>query len=401
MNKFESELQRRLEAVRAASLFRSLRRIDSAQGPVVEAGDRPFRNFSSNDYLGFANEPALREAACEAIARYGVGAGSSRLICGSLAPHHELEEVIADFKQQPAALAFSSGFAAALGAITALLSKADVIILDKLAHACMIDAARLSGATLRVFAHNDLDDLELRLKWARERSRENAILIVTESVFSMDGDVAPLKELADLKDKYNAWLIVDEAHATGLYGDHLRGCAEAAGVSHRVEIQMGTLGKAIGSAGGFICGSRSLIDLLINRARSFIFSTAPVPASCAAATAGFRLLQGPVGHARRTALFERIAQISAGLPALTQPTPSPILPLIIGGENDAMTAAAALREQGYLIPAVRFPTVPRRQARLRLTLGANHTTAEVEELLQTLRRLGITGLAQPSAEGIS
>jgi 8-amino-7-oxononanoate synthase len=391
MTSFATELERRLEEIRNAGLERGLRRIDSPQRTAIQAEGHSLRNFSSNDYLGFADEPVLKAAAIEAIAKYGAGSGSSRLICGSLAPHHELEEAIADFKQQPAALSFSSGFAAALGAITSLVSKGDVIILDKLDHACMIDAARLSGATLRIFAHNDLEDLEHMLRWARERSRENAVLVVTESVFSMDGDLAPLKEIADLKDKYNAWLMVDEAHATGLYGERLRGCAEAMGVSQRVEVQMGTLGKALGAAGGFICGARPLIELLINRARSFIFSTAPAPAACAAATAGIRLLQTETGRARQRALFDRVRQVTASLPALARPVPSPILPIIIGGEEEAIATATALRGRGYLIPAVRFPSVPRKLARLRLTLSAVHSQNEVEGLLETLHTLGITG----------
>ncbi len=393
MSRFESELLRRLGEIQSANLDRHLRRLDSPQQPGIQTGERAFQNFSSNDYLGFANEPSIKAAATEAVAKFGAGSGSSRLICGSLAPHHELEEAIATFKAQPAALSFSSGYTAALGTITALVTKADVIILDKLSHACTIDAARLSGATLRVFAHNDVEDLERLLSWARQRSRDNKVLIVTESVFSMDGDVAPLPQIADLKDKYEAWLMVDEAHATGLYGENLRGLAEAVGVSSRVEIQMGTLGKALGSAGGFICGARPLIDLLVNRARTFIFSTAPVPAACAAATAAIQLLQTSTGKLRRKALFDRVNQVCTRLPALAKPVPSPILPVIIGDEAAAVAAAGALRERGYFIPAIRYPSVPRGRARLRLTMSASHTTGEVQSLLDVLNTLGINGAA--------
>jgi 7-keto-8-aminopelargonate synthetase-like enzyme len=219
------------------------------------------------------------------------------LICGSLAPFHELEESLANFKKTEAALTFSTGYAAAIGTICALLGKDDIIVIDKLVHACIVDAARLSGAKLRVFAHNDLNDLEDKLKWADKNSkaesgkRKTEILIVTESIFSMDGDAAPLREIVALKEKYGAWLMVDEAHATGIIGKNGRGLADELGVSDQIEIQMGTLGKALGASGGYICGSRTLIDFLVNRARSFIFSTAPVPAAAAAATAGIKLVQ--------------------------------------------------------------------------------------------------------------
>ena len=227
MNDFNRELTQRLAAIREQGLLRELRRIDSPQAPRIEIGGRTLLNFSSNDYLGLANEPALKEAAIKAVERYGAGAGASRLICGSLAPHQELDEALAAFKGTEAALSFSTGYAAAIGTICALLGKDDFIILDKLVHACIVDAARLCGAKLRVFGHNDLNDLEAKLKWAQEkvrspksevRSRKRRTLVVTESVFSMDGDHAPLREMVALKEKYGAWLMVDEAHATGLYG---------------------------------------------------------------------------------------------------------------------------------------------------------------------------------------
>ena len=289
VNDFNLELKHRLEAIRGQKLFRELRRVDSAQGPRIEIGGRTLLNFSSNDYLGLANHPVLKEAAIKAIEKFGAGAGASRLICGSLAPFHELEEALADFKRTEAALTFSTGYATAIGTICALLGKDDIIILDKLVHASIVDAARLSGAKLRVFAHNDLNDLEDKLKWARNESRHSSpatrnTLIVTESIFSMDGDAAPLREIVALKKKHGAWLMVDEAHATGVIGENGRGLADKLGVGGQIEIQMGTLGKALGASGGYICGSRALIDYLVNRARSFIFSTAPVPAAAAAAT---------------------------------------------------------------------------------------------------------------------
>jgi 8-amino-7-oxononanoate synthase len=381
---FNDDLQQRLAAIREQNLYRELRRVDSAQGPRIEIAGRTLLNFSSNDYLGLANHPALKEAAIKATEKFGAGAGASRLICGSLAPFHELEEALAVFKGIEAALTFSTGYAAALGAITALLDKDDIIILDKLVHACIVDAAKLSGAKLRVFAHNDLDDLETILKWADLKSRNTQhatrVLIVTESIFSMDGDHAPLREIVALKEKYGAWLMVDEAHATGLFGENRRGLAEETGVSDRIEIQMGTLGKALGASGGYICGSRRLIDFLVNRARSFIFSTAPVPAAAAAASAGIRLVQSGKGKTLNEKLRTHIAEVQSAIGNRASAIPSAILPFIIGSETKAVELAAQLRERGIFVPAIRYPTVARGAARLRITLTAAHTKQDVEQL---------------------
>ena len=224
MNTFDEEIDRRLTALREQGLLRELRRVDSPAGTRIRIGGRTLLNFSSNDYLGLANDPQLKEAAIDAVEKFGAGSGAARLICGSLAPHHELDETLAGFKGTEAALSFSTGYATAIGTICALLGKDDVIILDKLVHACIVDAARLSGAKIRVFAHNDLEDLEQILKWAGRKIQHptsdapprRRVLIVTESVFSMDGDAAPLREIVALKEKHGAWLMVDEAHATGL-----------------------------------------------------------------------------------------------------------------------------------------------------------------------------------------
>jgi 8-amino-7-oxononanoate synthase len=396
MNKFDHELTQRLDGIRQQGLLRELRRVDSPQSPRIEIGNRTLLNFSSNDYLGLANEPALKEAAIRAVERYGAGAGGSRLICGSLAPHQELDETLAAFKGTEAAISFSTGYAAAMGAIGALLGKDDFLILDKLVHACIVDAARLCGAKLRVFGHNDLNDLEAKLKWAAERvqgpksgvqSRKARTLVVTESVFSMDGDHAPLREMVELKEQYGAWLMVDEAHATGLYGAHRRGLAEELGVSHRIEVQMGTLGKALGASGGYICGSRALINYLINRARTFIFSTAPVPAAAAAATAGVRFVESSAGEERRNKLWRNVSALPSTISAQLSTSRSAIIPILIGEEDKAVEAATTLREQGIFIPAIRYPTVARGQARLRLTLSATHTDADLAQLLTALKAL--------------
>jgi 8-amino-7-oxononanoate synthase len=303
-----------------------------------------------------------------------------------------LEEALAAWKGTEAALTFSTGYATALGVITALLGRDDILIVDKLAHASIVDAARLSGAKLRVFRHNDLDDLERILKWADQRDAapkagarrlKPSALIVTESVFSMDGDLAPLLDLVALKEKYGAWLMVDEAHATGLFGGQRRGLAEAHGVSERIEIQMGTLGKAVGASGGYVCGSRALVDWLVNRARSFIFSTAPVPAAAAAARAGIGLIRSAEGARRVQRLWTLVDLLKSDLVHAGWPpgaVRSAIVPLIVGAEDAAVKLAATLRDGGFYAPAIRFPTVARGAARLRVTLTADHTAADIAAL---------------------
>ena len=394
MNSFDEELNQRLVALREQNLFRELRRVDSAQGPRIEIGGKTFLNFSSNDYLGLANHPALKAAAIKAVEKFGAGTGASRLICGSLAPFHELEETLAAFKKTEAALTFSTGYAAALGTITALVGKDDIIILDKLVHACIVDAAKLSGAKLRVFDHNDLNDLEKILKWAAEvqslKSKAQShprTLVVTESIFSMDGDAAPLRQIVALKEKYGAWLMLDEAHATGLYGENRRGLTEEFGVSKRIEIQMGTLGKAIGASGGYICGSRALIDFLVNRARSFIFSTAPVPAAAAAATAGIKLIESEAGRTACKRVWMLVDEMkravqTSGLESVI--VRGAITPYMIGDEVRAIQLFHKLFESGVFVPAIRFPTVAKGKARLRFTVTARHDFLEVWSAIKFL-----------------
>jgi 8-amino-7-oxononanoate synthase len=395
VNDFNLELKRRLDAVREQNLFRELRRVDSAQGPRINISGKSFLNFSSNDYLGLANDPFLKEAAIRAVEKFGAGTGASRLVCGSLAPFHELEDALAGFKRAEAALTFSTGYATAIGTICALVGKDDVIILDKLVHASIVDAAKLSGAKLRVFAHNDLNDLEDKLKWAEKNiqhptsntQHRKRALVVTESIFSMDGDGAPLREIVALKDKYGAWLMVDEAHATGIIGKNGRGLADKLGVSGQIEIQMGTLGKALGASGGYICGSRELIDLLVNRARSFIFSTAPVPAAAAAASAAIQFVQSSEGETRRKHLRSRVAELQSQIANRKSQIPGAIVPIIIGDESEAVAAAAAFRKRGIFVPAIRYPTVARGKARLRVTLTAAHTAADISRLAVALNEI--------------
>ena len=393
---FNQQLTAELSALREADLLRELRRVESAAGTRANIGGRELLNFSSNDYLGLAQHPALKEAAVKAVEKFGAGSGASRLVCGSLAVHHELEEALAAFKGTEAALTFSTGFSAAQGAIVALLRKGDILIVDKLVHACIVDAAKLCGAKLRVFRHNDLNDLEAKLKWAGKQGavsgqRSARILVVTESVFSMDGGLAPLRDIVELKERHGAWLMVDEAHATGLFGAQRSGLVEEFELTGRVEIQMATLGKAVGAAGGAICGSRKLVDLLVNRARSFIFSTAPVPAAAAAARAGLAIIQSQEGETRRQRLWRFVEElkrvlIGAGFPPSA--VRAPIVPVVVGAEARAVALSAALREAGVFVPAIRFPTVARGAARLRFTVSAEHTAEDLATLADTLSEIG-------------
>ena len=382
---FDQFLHGELKSIDEAGLLRSLRRIETPQQVEVHSGDRELINFSSNDYLGLAAHESLRMAAQDGVEALGAGAGSARLISGSQTIAHELEAALAAFKQTEAALSFSSGYAAALGVVPALVGQGDVLVIDKLVHASLVDAARLSGAKLRVFKHNDLAELETILQWAS--GREGNTLVITESVFSMDGDLAPVRDLVQLKNRYGAWLMLDEAHATGLYGEDRRGIAEEMGVADGVEVQLGTLGKALGAAGGYICGSQALIDLLVNRARSFIFSTAPVPAQFAAAKRGVQLVQSDEGEALRTRLWANVDALKNGLIQQGWKLPvvrSAILPLMIGDEREALALAERLREAGFWVPAVRYPTVARGAARLRVTVSAAHQPKHLDALLDAL-----------------
>ncbi len=383
-----------LQALRARSLHRKLREIGSAQGSIVDLVGKRLINFSSNDYLGLANDQRLRDAATAAIAEFGVGAGSSRLISGTQSPHLKLENALAKWKETQAALCFSSGYAAAVGTLPALAGKSDVLLLDKLCHASLIDGAKLSGAILRVFPHNHLGKLESHLEWAKREHPNSRIVIVTESVFSMDGDRVPLRELIALKKRFGALLLLDEAHAIGVIGPNGRGLAAEEGLNEDVDVQMGTLSKALGVSGGYICGSRSLIEWLINRARSFIYSTAPPPPIAAAARAAVDFLASPEGEHRRLQLWKRIDRMRESLPKdaakSTGAAGSAIFPWIVGDEQAAIDLSRELQTEGFFVPAIRYPTVAKGSARLRITVTASHDEAQIKALGDALRRLSAT-----------
>ncbi len=391
-----------LKALRAAALDRHLSEINSPQGAEIEIAGRSLINFSSNDYLGLANDSRLREAAIAAINEFGVGAGASRLISGTQSPHLRLERALAEWKGTEATLCFSSGYAAALGSIPALVTKNDVVLLDKLCHASLIDAAKLSGAILRVFPHNNLSKLQSHLEWAQREHAGKRVLIVSESVFSMDGNRAPLRELVQLKKQFDALLMLDEAHAVGVIGPHGRGLAAEENLSDDVDVQMGTLSKALGASGGYICGSHDLIEWLINRARSFIYSTAPPPAIAAAALAAVNFLSSSEGEERRLLLWERInlmrqllllsarKAINYQLSTINSNEGSAIFPLLVGDEQAALNLAAALKTKGFLVPAIRYPTVAKGSARLRITVTAAHDENQIRSLCEAIKRLSAT-----------
>ncbi len=362
-----------LEDLAAAGLRRTLRPLDSPAGPRVLREGRELWNFASNDYLGLAGHPALAEAFIAGIREYGAGSGASRLVSGSLPPHRALEESLAAAKGTQAALVFSSGFATAAGSLPALAGKEDVLVLDKLCHASLIDGARLSGATIRVFPHNDAAKLHRLLAGIRAKDPRARVIVVTESVFSMDGDLCPLREIVEAKERHGALLFLDEAHAFGVLGPGGMGLAAQLGLQDRVDFQMGTFSKAAGLSGGYLACAAAWRDLLVNRARSFIYSTAPPPALAHAASAALGLIRSAEGDALRDKLFANIALLSPG-------HPSAILPRILGTNEAALAAAARLEEAGFLVPAIRFPTVPRGTARLRVSLSAAHPADAVERL---------------------
>lgn len=363
-------------------LLRSLRRMESGQLIDANSDGRKVVNFSSNDYLGLSRDEALVNAACEATRRHGAGSGASRLISGTLPPHHALEEKIAEWKGTQAALSFANGYATAIGVLGAFLTKGDVVILDKLCHASLIDGARQSGATLRVYPHNDLNKLEDLLRHYRERlAGSSRLIVVTESIFSMDGDRARLPEIINLVEQHHALLLLDEAHAVGILGSGGQGLAEELDIQDRVTFQMGTLGKAIGSGGGYVAASRSWIDLLLNKARPFIYSTAPPPAQAAASLCGIEVIASSRGEALRNRLWSNISRLAE---LLGKKPSSAIMPVILGTNEAALNASLALLEAGYLAPAIRFPTVPRGSARLRITLSAEHTAESIEGLHKNL-----------------
>jgi 8-amino-7-oxononanoate synthase len=370
-----------LAALDAAGLRRHLRVLSSASGPEVLIDGRPVLLLCSNNYLGLATHPRLRGAAAAAVDRWGCGTGASRLIAGTTELHAAVEAKLAALKGTEAALLFPSGYQANLGAITALVGRGDHVYSDAFNHASIVDGCRLSRANVHVFPHRDVRALEAALAATSPGGRR---LVVTDSVFSMDGDRAPLAALARVADAHGALLMVDEAHATGVLGPRGAGLAAAEGLVDRVAVHMGTLGKALGGAGAYVAGSRDLIDLLVNRARSFVYTTGLAPAAVAAAGAALDVLGAE--PERRARVLAHAARLRAGLATLglTAPGDTHIVPLVVGDNARAVALAEALLARGVLAAAIRPPTVPPGTARLRLTPMATHTPGDIERALAAI-----------------
>lgn len=377
-------------------LYRERRVVSGAQGPEMLLDGRRYLNFSSNDYLGLAAHPELAQALCEAANHSGVGSGSAHLVCGHNTSHHALEEELAAFTGRPRALLFSTGYMANLGTISALAGAGDAVFEDRLNHASLLDGALLSRARLQRYAHADSAALAARLAASTARHR----LVVTDGVFSMDGDVTPLPQLAEVCRQHGAWLMVDDAHGLGVLGPGGRGSVAAAGLdTEQVPVLMGTLGKALGSFGAFVAGSERLIEALIQQARSYIYTTAMPPALAEATRVSLRLAADEDRRRRLQALIARFRDGAArlGLPLL--PSTTPIQPLLLGEAGTALAVSEALAGAGCLVTAIRPPTVPEGTARLRITLTAAHEDTQIDRLLAALDAMVPESLRKVGANG--
>ncbi len=385
-----SEIEARLAEIEQLGLSRRLRLISGPQGPNVLLDGRPVLLLCSNNYLGLADHPRVREAAADAATRWGVGAGASRLVSGTMTIHRRLEERLAAFEGSEAALLFGSGYLANIGVIGALAGPGDTIFSDELNHASIIDGCRLAGAQVVVYRHRDVEHLE----WSMSRNGRGGRLIVTDTVFSMDGDLAPLSEIAELAGAYGARVIADEAHATGNLGPGGRGAVAKAGLEGEIDVVIGTLGKALGSYGAYACASAEMVRLLINTARPLIFSTAPPPPAVAGALAALELMaERPqrVERLRANARTLRRALAEEGFPVAD--AEMHIIPLIPGEDAAAMNLCQEAIERGVFAQAIRPPSVPAGAARLRLTVMASHTASDLRTAARVLgeaaRRLGL------------
>lgn len=378
-------LRGRLAEIERQGLYRRRLVLDSPQGPEVLADGRRLLNFSGNDYLGLAQHPDVAAALVRGVERYGAGSGASHLVSGHGRAHHALEEALADFTGRERALLFSTGYQANLGAITALAGRGDAVFEDRLNHASLLDGALLAGARLRRYAHRDVAALGALLA----DGATGAQWVVSDGVFSMDGDVAPVAELAELARSREAWLMIDDAHGLGVLGEQGGGVLELAGLGQEdVPVLIGTLGKAFGALGAFVAGSAELIEYLIQRARTYIYTTALPPAVAEAAHAAVRLARSEPW--RRERLAQLVARFRAGAARLglaLLDSATPIQPVLLGSNAAVVQAGAALRERGFLVGAIRPPTVPFGTARLRITFSAAHDEAQVDRLLEALAEL--------------
>ncbi len=374
-------LEEELSELKAKDLYRKLRILEKPAGNYASYEGRKLLLFCGNDYLGLSKHPRVIRAAQEAAGSHGVGAGAARLISGTTDLHSRLEEKIAASKKKERALLFTAGYLANLGILTALASEKDLILMDKLCHASIIDGARLSGAEVRVFPHKNYERCEDILKKSEHRRR----ILVSDTVFSMDGDVADLPALVRLKEKYDCLLCVDDAHGTGVLGKTGKGAAEDLGLENKIDVIMGTFSKGLGCLGGFAATSETIYNYLINFARPFIFATALPPLLCAAAFEALCIIEEEPGLLKK--LWANIYQLQQllGEMGYSVVADSPILPIGIGPEKEALRLSDLLLKEGILIPAVRTPTVPKGKARLRVTLSAAHTSDEISRLGKSLK----------------
>ena len=378
------ELKSALELLKQQGLYRSRKIIDSPQGVNIKLDGREVINFCSNDYLGLANHPHVIQAFKKGVDQYGVGSGSAHLICGHSTAHHVLETQIAEFTNRDRALLFSTGYMANMGVITALVGKKDAVFEDKLNHASLMDAGLLSGAKFQRYLHQNVDQLQTKLA----RSTAAKKMIITDGVFSMDGDVAPLDQLVTTSKKYMAALMVDDAHGFGVLGKTGAGVIEQFNLTTTdVPILMGTFGKAFGTAGAFVAGSEDLIETLIQKARTYIYTTA-MPAAITKATSASLtiIINEPERREKLLVLIKQFQQGAKALGLTLMPSETPIQPILMGDTKKALAISQKLLEQGFLVTAIRPPTVPKNKARLRVTLSANHSEKDVDGLLMALRK---------------
>ena len=379
-----SNLQSELEERAAQGLLRSRRVLDTPQSPHIVVDGKSYLAFCSNDYLGLAYHPQLVAALQQGAQQWGAGAGAAHLVSGHFAPHHQLEAQLAAFVGKPAALLFSTGYMANLGVVQALVGKADTVYADKLNHASLNDAMLLSRAQIKRYRHGDMAQLAQQL----EQTKDGRKLIITDAVFSMDGDIAPLPELLALCERHDAWLLVDDAHGFGVLGEQGRGSLSHFGIGSERIIYMATLGKAAGVFGAFVAAEQVVIDTLVNHARSYVYTTATPPALSVALIEGLRLIgQGDDRRAHLQKLIVQLRHGLAGLPWRLMPSSTAIQPLLIGDNQQALALSEDLRERGIWVAAIRPPTVPQGTARLRITLSAAHGAADVEQLVGALHEL--------------
>jgi glycine C-acetyltransferase len=387
-----AHLTDQIDDLKARGTFFKLRVLEDEQGPVCTYDGKRVINLASNNYLGLCNHPKLREAAIAATVKYGVGSGAVRTIAGTMRIHMELEERIAAFKNVEACVVFQSGFAANAGTVSSILGKDDFILSDELNHASIIDGARLSRAKIKVFRHKDVDHCEELLQDIEHEPGRR--LIITDGVFSMDGDIGPVGKLAALAERYGAIMMVDDAHASGVLGRNGRGSVDHFGVHGKVDVQVGTLSKAIASLGGYVCGSRDLIDYLYHKARPFLFSTSHPPSVAATCLAAFDLLEAEPERIERlwanTAYFkEQLTSAGFDVGGVTTPkSETPITPIILGDGRRAMEFSKALFDAGVMATGIASPTVPEGKARVRTIMTSEHTRAEIDQALEVMVRVG-------------